>query len=94
MAKIDLDFNPNKLPPTIEWATYVPDRTTAPKFKVHTNRGHALNALTGIGILFRFVDGRWVEVYRCDDDEYAHKCDVCNKSTLREYEGSPNTWKT
>lgn len=66
-------FDPNKSAEA-EWATFVPTRS--PRFKIHVNRGHAINAVKCTSywdhdhlrtipddvILYRRVEGRWVQV--------------------------------
>jgi hypothetical protein len=74
-----MDFDPNAEPrpqaPT--WATYVPSRS-GKKFKVYTNRGHALTSCVGlpVSVLYRWLDHQWVEVSRFDRRE-RDACDVC-----------------
>ena len=62
-----LDFNPNNKKPdqfVIEWATYVPTRSTKPQFSIHKRRGDALNAVLAAismnsdAILYRWEDGK------------------------------------
>lgn len=74
-------FDPNKSAEA-EWATFVPTRS--PRFKIHTKRGHAINAVKNTSywndykrtipddvILYRRVEGRWVQadIKRTYNDE-------------------------
>lgn len=69
MANLD-DFNPNKKPDKVEWATYLPARSRTASFKQHRQRGHALNAINNErqAILYRwnFEKNQWDEVLRVD----------------------------
>lgn len=79
-SKLD-NFNPNsKKPPTIEWATYVPGRTTAPEFKVHKRKSDALSAVTSESILYRLIDNVWTEVFKVDGYIPPDYCEKCEKS--------------
>lgn len=100
MSKLD-DFDPNRknkpqIPP---FATYIPSRR--PEFKVHSNQGHAKNAINGVwpvfpAALYQWQDDKWVEVDRV---ERATHCSRCEKpfdttyerygQTIRELEVSP-----
>lgn len=77
-----LNFDPNnKKPPIIEWATYIPSRSTVPRFKRHTNRGHALNAIGwSDAILYHWEDGEWKEVFRQENFSPPETCDCCGKN--------------
>lgn len=79
-------FNPNK-PALIKkffWATYIEFRN--PNFKLHANRGHALNALkwdsTRGGILYRWNEAteEWIEVFRKKPNlkKSTTHCQACN----------------
>ncbi len=89
-----LEFDPNnpaKQKNRPVWATYIPGRK-GPKFKQHSDRGKALNALSmGYGILYHwervYPDGpyemreargeeKWVEVARSEGPE-PEVCDRC-----------------
>lgn len=77
----------NKRPKAPEWATYIPDRSTATKFKIHNGRGMALNAISTISrdaILYHLIDGEWVEVYRTGSDDFS-TCSKCG-GKLGKYE--------
>lgn len=52
--------------PPYKWATYKPHRR--PEFKQHRDRGAALNAIGGIGILFEWdkTAKQWAEVAQSD----------------------------
>jgi len=90
---MSLEFNPNKPAPTYEWATYIPDRTTGPKFKPHQTRAHCLSAIKGReGIAYKWNGDEWREVYRCEKPIYADNCFVCGKSLVRE--GKKYDWIT
>lgn len=82
-----LKFDPNVKPTLNLWATYIPTRTTKPKFSTHRIVAHAKSALgSSSGIIYEFVDGEWVERYRRDEsDELTGKkvCDGC---------GSPHSY--
>lgn len=82
-----MDFNPNKPPERIEWATYVPDRTTKRKFSTHKNRGHALNAAGGSrdAIVYRWDGAQWIEVARIEDYEVPEFCENSCGHTLVRY---------
>lgn len=80
-----ITFDPNKLnKPDFEWATYIPARN--PKFKIHSNRGKALNAFNYRDnvILYRMVNGTWIEQYRIENfpnrpSMKPKTCDRCDK---------------
>lgn len=68
-----LEFNPNtKKENSAEeytWATYMPDRSTGPKFKAHRNLGLLKNSINYIPsrsfiIYKKDEDGQWVEKFR------------------------------
>ncbi len=81
-----LEFNPNsKSPPILEYATYVPGRTTSPKFKIHKRRGDALLAITDPSILYRFVDGEWKEIFRLENYIKPTECESCGASVIHEF---------
>lgn len=63
MSKLD-DFDPNTRSKSPVWGTYVPKRSGA-GWKLHTSRGHALNAFeaTQEGSLWENIGGFWIE--RC-----------------------------
>jgi hypothetical protein len=67
----------------VEWATFIPTRTTKPTFSTHNGRGHALNALRGApeGILYHLENSQWVEVCRIENPDWdrnrSNKCDLC-----------------
>ena len=75
-----LSFDPNaRKKPSHNWASYVPDRT--PQFKVHTGRGQAVNAVhyqrcsqPRGGIVYEWIDGKWVENYRYEKKDTCVKC--------------------
>lgn len=87
MATI-MQFDPNKPAKTKQffWATYIPDRR--PNFKMHANRGHALNAFQyrSNAILYKWDEKKeeWVEVYRVENwkDNDHPDCEHCGKRTL------------
>jgi len=56
-----------------EWATYCPTRTSKRGFKVHNNRGNALNAMKThlFGVLYHFEDNEWREVYRIEKNQFS-----------------------
>jgi hypothetical protein len=72
-----MEFDPNlkHQPKTPTCATYVPYRS--PEFKIHTNVGHAKNAINGSGrgIIYQFVDGVWVEVDRHEPPTQCAHCE-------------------
>jgi hypothetical protein len=79
-----IDFDPNKPAKTrFNWATYFPWRN--PAFKMHDQRGGALNAFQhhGDGILYHWNDdtGRWDEVCRLEKELIPPRCSVCHKET-------------
>ena len=94
-----LEFDPNnpaKQKNRPVWATYIPGRRGA-KFKQHSDRGKALNALqygNGSGILYHWEDvlegdvisPKWVEVARVEGDP--DKCERCGGSFITEGYGS------
>lgn len=51
---------PTKTAP--QWATFIAGR--APEFKMHTNLGHAKNAINGSGhgICYRWLEDQWLPV--------------------------------
>lgn len=67
-----MDYDPNlkDKPKVPRWATYVPDRRSGGKFKIHTNLGHAKNAFQGQrdAILYEWMpdDDMWVERARIE----------------------------
>lgn len=82
------DFDPNDrdkgAPP---FATYCPYRS--PKWRTHSQRGHALNALHNQaagysgGVLFTYEGGLWVEVVRFQPHGFLpSRCDGCSSSLL------------
>lgn len=84
-----LEFDPNdpaKQKDRPIWATYIPSRRGA-KFKQHSDRGKALNAIgygNGSGILYQWQEfgvgepARWIEVAR--HESKPSKCDRCGGS--------------
>jgi hypothetical protein len=86
-------FNPNKPPPTSQWATYVPDRSTPKGFKIHASRGAAFNALNthrGLRVLYKWEGTEWVEKFRSEN--YV-KEDTCYKCKLPiEHRKETNYW--
>lgn len=76
-----IDFDPNETnkPQAPQWATYFPDR--APKFKVHTHRGHALNAFQerSTGILYEYLDNKWIERIQLSGDRRPSSCGRCGR---------------
>lgn len=85
MSKLD-EFDPNvkKGPKAPRWASFIPSRSTAPKFKIHMQRNHALNAFSDQpdGILYEWVDGKWVERVRFEGWEKSPTCDDCGTNLL------------
>lgn len=86
-------FDPNELPrqDRPEWATHIAQRS--PKFKMHANRGQALQAAAYYSRacqIFRwdFDADRWNEVWNgvVDDRKVARgeTCERCFKSTITE----------
>ncbi len=78
-----LDFNPNAKPDLKAWATYIPTRSTKPKFATHRTVGHAKSALSHyVGIIYEFVDGEWMEIFRRDvpDEMVCIGCKVPHSS--------------
>lgn len=75
----NIDFDPNiKGPQQHKWATYIPYRSTKPKFCTHRIASHAKSALrSGIGIIYCLEDGKWVEVFRRDETDKATGKLVC-----------------
>jgi hypothetical protein len=81
----DLDkFDPNALPDQM-WATYCPGRWTGGAFRTHAQRGHALSALghQHEGIIYKWEDGRWVEVARRRGDSAPQRCERCGESVMQ-----------
>lgn len=83
-----MQFNPNKPAKTKQffWATYIPYRQ--PEFKMHSNRGHALNAFKykNDAILYKWNPEKeeWIEIYRMENwrtNEHPN-CEGCGKQTL------------
>lgn len=76
-----IDFDPNETnkPQAPQWATYFPDRR--PKFKVHSNRGHAINAFQGryTGVLYEWHEGTWVDQLQIYRDGRPKTCPKCSK---------------
>lgn len=75
------NFDPNA-PDENEWASFIPRWRGS--FHTHKERGRALRALNprfaASGILYRKVDGRWVEVHRHDIRDVAPShCELCGK---------------
>jgi hypothetical protein len=91
---LTLEFDPNnKKPPVIEWATFIPTRSTAPKFKAHTNRGHALNAIgESDAILYHWEDEEWKEVYRTEGFIKLEECENCGKNLVTPIVGTNRSW--
>lgn len=56
------EFDPNASFKGNVWATFVPERS--PTFRTHTNRGHALNAVShaDYAILYKLGSQGWVKV--------------------------------
>jgi hypothetical protein len=88
-----LEFNPNEPAKTKQffWATYIPSRR--PNFKLHSNRGHALNAFANHfwgAILYKWENDEWVEIYReeKDDAKTSRYCENCGKDLKRPDYGS------
>jgi hypothetical protein len=77
-------FNPNKLPPVIEWATYVPGRRTDSAFKMHKRKSDALSAVSTESILYHYDHSsrQWIEVYR-EDGLGPAQCELCHKGIDR-----------
>lgn len=76
-----MGFDPNKVAlPEFTWATYIPDRN--PNFKVHKNRGHALNAVDYRKnyILYQRVNDEWIERYRIENLAPEAPCERCTNS--------------
>jgi|SRR5688572_23628685 len=73
-------FDPNKEPST-PFATYVPSRTTKARFSTHRTLGHAKNAIKGNeGILYQWVQGVWVEMFRMTKEEIKNQvCCYCGE---------------
>lgn len=75
---------------THEWATFLLSRNV--QFKVHENRGHALNALkdTHAGILYKWdeTNKSWDEVLRVEGSKYDNGvgCANCDRTQDEEYE--------
>lgn len=86
MSRLD-DFDPNSNN-GFGWATYAPRRGSQP-FKVHSNRGNALSAMSqhGSAILYRWSDGRWDEVVRLDPERKADHCERCMVGVI-----GPSRW--
>jgi len=90
-----MDFKPPKiLPFKIEWATYIPGRTTSSEFKVHKNRGQALNAINSApfskpnAILYHYENDEWVEVFRIENFNNGDMhCVLCKKDIKSKYHG-------
>jgi hypothetical protein len=85
-----MDFDPNKPGHTKNyfWASYVPGRSTKKEFSLHSNRGHALNALQGggKGILYRWdkEKNEWIEFARCEGNLNTRThCDKCGDALTR-----------
>lgn len=84
-----LEFDPNKKKDNFGWATYVPGRT--PEFKAHTQRGHAISALSQhqAGIIYILRNNLWVEIinlpsanpWGMNSQKPQLDCDACGKST-------------
>lgn len=83
-----MEFNPNKPGITKEffWATYIPNRR--PKFKLHSNRGHALNAvkyeIRHDSILYKWssLEREWIECFRLENYTKPSTCDQCGISLI------------
>lgn len=93
-----LEFNPNQKPKKIEYATYVPGRRTSPKFKMHRQRNHALAAMVDPSILYRYIDGEWVEIFRIENYVEPDECQECGRDLIirREnwnYNAGRRKWK-
>lgn len=97
-----MSFDPNALegPKQPEWATYIDDRR--PKFKMHSNRGKALNAASYASRqvqIFRwdFEDSKWIEVFNGKvTGSWARgtskdTCDRCGNSTIKEQKFNRST---
>jgi len=86
-----LDFNPNMKPTMNVWATYIPTRSTKPKFSTHRLLTHAKSAIgQSLGIIYEYVDGEWVERWRRDeyDTKICAGCSVPHKyRTVRDQGG-------
>ena len=90
-------FDPNSQPSPKqpEWASYIEDRR--PKFKMHANRGQALQAAAYYPRstqIFRWDsdEGKWIEVWNgvVRDQSYMGRrggdtCERCGKSTMRKH---------
>lgn len=67
-----MNFDPNikYKPKAPRWATYVPDRRTGGKFKIHAGLGYAKNAFQGArdAILYEWMpdEDQWVERARIE----------------------------
>jgi hypothetical protein len=80
----NLDFNPNTPAKTKHyfWATFIPDRH--PKFKMYSQRGHALASLQyrDKAIIFKWDQDKdeWVEKFRREKSpnpkDYCNGCDT------------------
>lgn len=83
-----INFDPNnKKPPTYEWASYIPTRSTQPKFKPHRTRAHCLSAFTygQIGVAYHWNGDEWKEVFRRErEDPVPTHCQICGND-LRHY---------
>lgn len=84
-SESDMKFNPNLPAKTKQffWATFIPDR--APKFKMYSQRGHALNSFQyrEDGILYEWDAEReeWTEVYRLTAKQKSTHCENCGEVT-------------
>lgn len=83
--KIDFDPNDKHKPVLPDWATYIPEGRK-PAFKMHNNRGHALNAIGECqdAILYKFDHSNhlWNEVLRFEDFKKPDNCDDCGGTLL------------
>lgn len=81
MTKLQFDPNNRRAPVhTLDWATYVPDRTTKNKFVVHNRRGDALNA-----IIAALDMGNDAILYRWQEPKVRIEGDVTDQGTWVEH---------
>lgn len=92
-----LQFDPNKPDNKRKFlfATYIPSRS--PEFKVHANRGHALNAMSNWptdSLLFEWdaTSSRWNEIVRHDGWKRSKACDNCGVALGDSYSRGNIRW--
>ena len=77
LGAMRMHFDPNlKHKPVVPpYATYIQNRS--PQFKIHTNVGHAKNAINGSGrgIIYQLIDGEWVEIDRHEPQTQCAHCE-------------------